>query len=157
MCNLLKQSFDLQGREIELLTAEFGQENIETVLICIAEQRTPTGLRVAIQPTYEMVRDMLECMHRRLGVGENRITGEEVFYHHPDHVLCEHEFVDMTNEVITGGEVCLNCGKLRPSQRWPEGSTQCPSCKQISVVLMDGCHTCLNCGHSKPIEESEKK
>ncbi len=80
----MPQKFNLEGRECKLLCQEFGEKNVETVMVCIAEQCNPVGLRVRIPPTYEMVRDILEAMHCRLGVGEVRICGENVFYHHPD-------------------------------------------------------------------------
>lgn len=82
--NELKLNFDLQAREGRLLCEEFGEKNVETALICITEQCDPKGLRVLIQPTYEMVRDILEAAHGRLGVGWVRVKGDKAFYHHPD-------------------------------------------------------------------------
>ena len=32
-----------------------------------------------------------------------------------DSLVCEHEWVDMTNEVIQSGEMCRKCNMIRPS------------------------------------------
>jgi hypothetical protein len=82
--NVLKLGFDPQSRAGKLLCEEFGGKNVETALICIAHQCDPVGLRVCIQPTYEMVRDILEAAHGRLPLDGNRVCGDRLFYHHPD-------------------------------------------------------------------------
>ena len=77
--------FDVESRAAKLLCEEFGDRNVETALVYITEQCDPKGLRVCIEPTYEMVRDILEAAHGRLGLDDNRILGnDKVFYHHPD-------------------------------------------------------------------------
>ena len=61
--NELPKKFDVQSEEGKELCEEFGAENVETVLICIVQQRDKKGLHVAIPPTYEMARTILEAMH----------------------------------------------------------------------------------------------
>ena len=86
--NELSQKFDPQSRECKLLCEEFGDKNVETTLICIAQQCDSKGLAVLIQPTYEMVRDILEAAHGRLGVGWVRCSSDEkTFYHYPDRLI----------------------------------------------------------------------
>lgn len=134
---LPKPKFDLTGRECKLLCEEFGEKNVETAMICVAQQCDPTGLRVLIPPTYEMVRDILEAMHKRLDVGEVRICGEEIFYHHPD-----------------------GAGNPIPLPDWPEEAVMCDRCNIRAVVNLDGDMTCLHCnkiGLVTSIEEPEKK
>jgi len=95
--NELKLKFDLKSRECKILCEEFGDANVETALIFIAQQCDPRGLRVAIQPTYEMVRDILEAAHGRLGVGWVRMKSEKTFYHHPDRLI---DYRDPTDKPI---------------------------------------------------------
>ncbi len=61
--NELPLTFDPRSEEGKKLCEEFGTENVETVLICIVQQRDKKGLHVAIPPTYEMARTILEAMH----------------------------------------------------------------------------------------------
>ena len=61
--NELPLFFDPESEEGKLLCEEFGAQNVETVLICITQQRDKNGLHVVIPPTYEMVRTVLEAMH----------------------------------------------------------------------------------------------
>lgn len=65
------------ARAIEVLkplVAEFGQRNVEQTLIYIQKACTPKGLQVRIQATPEMVRAILEAVHRRMGVNEVRVS-----------------------------------------------------------------------------------
>ncbi len=76
--------FSLDSRECSLLREEFGDKNVEGALVFVTEACDPRGMRVVIRPTYEMVRDALEAVHGRLGVGWVRMKGDRPFYHHPD-------------------------------------------------------------------------
>ena len=68
--NKLPLKFDQRSEEGKKLCEEFGAENVETVLICIVQQRDKRGLHVAISPTYEMARTILEAMHSPKGESE---------------------------------------------------------------------------------------
>lgn len=72
-----------------LLSAEFGETEVERALIFIAEATNPRGLRIRVKPTPEMVRDLLESVHGRLGLNEVKLSNERGFYHHPDWVARE--------------------------------------------------------------------
>jgi hypothetical protein len=63
MINELPMIFDPHSEMGKKLCEEFGAENVETVLICIVQQRDRKGMHVSIPPTYEMARTILEAMH----------------------------------------------------------------------------------------------
>jgi len=63
MMNELPLTFDPRSEEGKKLCEEFGAENVETVLICIVQQRDKEGRHVSISPTYEMARTILKAMH----------------------------------------------------------------------------------------------
>ena len=128
MTNCLPLKFDTQSREFAMIVKEFGAQNVETVLICIAEQRTPKGLRVHIPPTYELLREVLEAMHGRNCPG---CTG--------------------TGKHWTS---CSNQNPLKNRDGWPEAAVKCGSCGTRAVVDMDGSMTCLYCGRSKEKPQS---
>jgi len=59
--------------DLDTLIAEFGQQNVEEALIFIMNAKDFSGRAVMIRPTANMVRDVLEAVHGRLGVNEYRI------------------------------------------------------------------------------------
>lgn len=76
---------------------------------------------------------------------------------------CEHEWIDATNEVVTGTDYCAKCGKLRAhSERDVERQRpECPFCKTPDYVIRNepplfpspGVFHCAACCTEWPLSE----
>jgi hypothetical protein len=101
-------------RVFKPLIDQFGEKNVESALIFITRAYDFRGLRVMIRPTPEMVRDVLEAVHGRLGVNSAIVRDEGLFQLKP--TITKAPSID---SVFKPGTVKVSCGCT------PERSARC--------------------------------
>jgi hypothetical protein len=69
---------DLDDPRMEILLRAFGEKNVEEAMIFIIRAHNPANQAIRVQPTFDMIRNILEALLGRPSVGEVYLSGHRV-------------------------------------------------------------------------------